>query len=72
MFTVEQGNRVWMIATGHSHYMSAIRHQCRGFTRAGDDDTDQTAAALVVLGVALLMEKVKVASQNLTGQKTTY
>jgi hypothetical protein len=71
MFAAEQGNRLWMNATGHSHYMSAIRHQCRGFAWAGDD-TDQTAAALVVLGVALFMEKVKVASQNLTGQKTTY
>ena len=37
MFTVEQGNRVAMNAMGHAQYMSAIRHQSRGFAWAGDD-----------------------------------
>ena len=37
MFTVEQGNRVAMNAMGHGQYMSAIRHQSRGFAWAGDD-----------------------------------
>ena len=37
-FTVEQGNRVAMNAMGgHAQYMSAIRHQSRGFAWAGDD-----------------------------------
>jgi hypothetical protein len=43
MFTVEQGNRVAMNAMGHARYMSAIRHQSRGFAWAGDD-TDPPAA----------------------------
>ena len=48
MFTVEQANRVAMnamAAMGHFQYMSTIRHQSRGFIRAGDDTDGHDPAA---------------------------